>query len=179
MGLRLFVLLLVAVTAGTLAGVAPKAPAALPIAAIAPPGATAVASPSATPCPLPVELRAHFEHAAEDAGLPLAMLVAVATVESDLRPDARSPAGAHGVLQVLPSTAAELELDPYHVGENVLAGARYLRKMLDRFRSTDLALAAYNAGPTAVARQGARPNDETVAYVAKVTSEWRRLVGCV
>jgi len=49
-------------------------------------------------------------------------------------------------LQVLPSTAAELELDTYHVGENVLAGARYLRQLLDRFKSTDLAFAAYNAG---------------------------------
>lgn len=179
MGLRLFVLLLVAVTAGTLAGVAPKAPAALPIAAIAPAGATAVAARAEKTCPLPIELRAHFEHAAEDADIPLAMLVAVATVESNLRPDARSPAGAHGLLQVLPSTAAELELDAYHVGENVLAGARYLRKMLDRFRSTNLALAAYNAGPTAVEKKGARPNDETVAYVAKVTTEWRELVGCV
>ncbi len=84
---------------------------------------------------------------------------------------------AHG-LQVLPSTAAELDLDTYHVDENVLAGARYLRMMLNRFSSTDRALVAYNAGPTAVEARGARPNDETVAYVANVTSEWR-LLGCV
>jgi soluble lytic murein transglycosylase-like protein len=50
--------------------------------------------------------------------------------------------------------------------------------MLDRFESTELALAAYNAGPTAVERNGARPNDETVAYVENVTTQWRRLVGC-
>ncbi|HUP33110.1 MAG TPA: lytic transglycosylase domain-containing protein [Gaiellaceae bacterium] len=106
------------------------------------------------------------------------MIVAVARVESNLDADARSPAGAQGLLQVLPSTAAELELDAYHVGENVLAGARYLRQLLDRFKSTHLALAAYNAGPSAVELKGARPNDETVAYVANVTSEWRKLVGC-
>ena len=60
----------------------------------------------------------------------------------------------------------------------MLAGARYLRQMLDRFNSTELAFAAYNAGPTAVERSGARPNDETVAYVANVTTQWRKLVGC-
>jgi soluble lytic murein transglycosylase-like protein len=106
------------------------------------------------------------------------LLVAVAKVESNLDTNASSDAGAHGLLQVLPSTAAELELDAYHVGENVLAGARYLRQLLDRFQSTELALAAYNAGPTAVELEGASPNDETVAYVANVTSQWRKLVGC-
>ncbi len=129
-------------------------------------------------CPVPGALRDEFRVAATDTKLPLAMIVAVAKVESNLDTDARSPAGAHGLFQVLPSTAAELELDPYRVGDNVLAGARYLRRLLDRFESTDLALAAYNAGPTAVEREGARPNDETAAYVANVTSEWRRLIGC-
>jgi soluble lytic murein transglycosylase-like protein len=108
----------------------------------------------------------------------MSMLVAVARVESNLQENARSPAGAHGLLQVLPETAAELELNTYHVEENVLAGARYLRQMLDRFQSADLALAAYNAGPTAVERKGVAPNDETAAYVVNVTREWRRLVGC-
>ena len=59
-----------------------------------------------------------------------------------------------------------------------LPGARYLRLVLDRFGSTDLAFAAYNTGPAAVERDGARPSDETVAYVQNVTSQWRRLVGC-
>jgi soluble lytic murein transglycosylase-like protein len=102
----------------------------------------------------------------------------VARVESNLDPYATSPAGAHGLLQVLPSTAAELDLDARVVHENVLAGAMYLRRMLERFQSTELALAAYNAGPSAVELKGARPNDETVAYVARVTDEWRRIVGC-
>jgi soluble lytic murein transglycosylase-like protein len=176
MGVRLLLLALVAAVAAAFAypgtTAAPVAPAA------------AAAGPRSVPpqrtrlCPVPARFRPAFEAAAADARLPLALLVAVATVESRFRAEARSPAGAHGLLQVLPSTAAALELDAYHVNENVLAGARYLRRMLDRFRSADLALAAYNAGPTAVEREGASPYDETVAYVARVTTVWRKLVGC-
>jgi soluble lytic murein transglycosylase-like protein len=179
MGLRLLMLLLVAAAAGTLAGVAPMAPAASPssVAVVTP--ATGAQAAAVVPCPIPARFRSAFDAAAADAGIPLALLLAVAQVESNLRPDARSSAGAHELLQVLPSTAADLELDTYHLGENVLAGARYLRMMLDRFESTDLALAAYNAGPTAVEARGASPNDETVSYVAEVRATWRELVGCV
>ena len=179
MRLRLFALLLVAVVSGSAVGLADRASAGRPAAA-APLRAPAPLPIDRPPnsCPVPGDLRDEFRDAARDADVPLAMLVAVAKVESGLRVDARSPKGAHGLLQVLPSTAAELELDAYHVGENVLAGARYLRMLLDRFQSTELAFAAYNAGPTAVERKGARPNDETVAYVADVTEQWRGLHGC-
>jgi soluble lytic murein transglycosylase-like protein len=179
MRLRLIALLLVAVVSGAAVGLAESARAGktAPETALRAPAPLPIDMPP-NPCPVPSELRDEFRTAARDADVPLAMLVAVATVESDLRVDARSPQGAQGLLQVLPSTAAELELDAYEVGENVLAGARYLRMLLDRFQSTELALAAYNAGPTAVERKGARPNDETVAYVADVTAKWRRLVGC-
>ena len=73
------------------------------------------------------------------------------------------------------------------IANNDLLGSRLERlghelgfdgQLLDRFKSTELAFAAYNAGPTAVERKGARPNDETVAYVANVTTQWRKLVGC-
>ena len=57
---------------------------------------------------------------------------------------------------------------------NIVGGARYLRQMLNRFHDVDLALAAYNAGPTAVAAAGRAPNDESVAYVANVREVWRR-----
>jgi soluble lytic murein transglycosylase-like protein len=174
----MFFLLLVAAVSGTVAGVAGTASAGKPRAVVLPMPAPLPLDIPPNPCPVPRELRDEFRAAADDTDLPLAMIVAVAKVESSLDLDARSPAGAHGLLQVLPSTAAEFELDAYHVGENVLAGARYLRQMLDRFESTELALAAYNAGPTAVELKGARPNDETVAYVANVTAQWRKLVGC-
>jgi soluble lytic murein transglycosylase-like protein len=129
-------------------------------------------------CPLPRAYRPSFEAAARATGLPLPLLVAVGTVESRLRSSARSPAGAEGLLQVLPSTAAELGLDASRARTNVLAGARYLRRMLDRFQAPDLALAAYNAGPSAVARAGGAPSGETLTYVANVTALWRSLVRC-
>jgi soluble lytic murein transglycosylase-like protein len=61
---------------------------------------------------------------------------------------------------------------------NVFAGARYLRQLLVRFGSADLALAAYNAGPSAVAQAGGAPSGQTVTYVANVTEAWRSLRGC-
>jgi soluble lytic murein transglycosylase-like protein len=91
---------------------------------------------------------------------------------------ARSHADARGLLQVLPSTAASLKLDADRPTENVLAGARYLKLMLDRFHRTDLALAAYNAGPTVVDRVGGAPWAETQMYVANVQQRWAALAGC-
>ena len=178
MRLRLLALLLVAIAAGSVVGLAENARAGKSRSVALPAPAPLPIDTPPNPCPVPHDLRDEFRAAASDTELPLAMIVAVAKVESNLDPDARSAAGAHGLLQVLPSTAAELDLDAYHVGDNVLAGARYLRLLLDRFESTELALAAYNAGPTAVEHEGARPNDETVAYVASVTSQWKKLVGC-
>jgi soluble lytic murein transglycosylase-like protein len=129
-------------------------------------------------CPVPAAFRGAFVQAARDTGLPLAMLVAVGQVESNLVPGARSSADARGLLQVLPSTAAALELDVHRPETNVLAGARYLAQLLQEFHSPDLALSAYNAGPTAVADAGGAPTQETLDYVANVTSLWRDLRGC-
>jgi soluble lytic murein transglycosylase-like protein len=119
-------------------------------------------------CPLP----------ANSSGVPLSLLVAVAQAESNFVPNAVSHAGARGLLQVLPSTAQELEINLNSPGADVLAGARYLRRMLDRFTSLDLALAAYNAGPTAVEKAGGPPTEETRIYVAEVTQRWQKLAGC-
>ena len=63
----------------------------------------------------------------------------------------------------MPATARELRLDGNDPAANVLAGARYLRQMIDRFGSLDLALAAYNAGPSAVERAGGAPTTATLA----------------
>lgn len=129
-------------------------------------------------CPLPGRYRGAFELAARDTALPLPLLVAVARVESRVDQRARSSRGAEGLLQVLPSTAQALGLDASSARTNVLAGARYLRQLLVRFGSTDLALAAYNAGPAAVARAGGAPSGQTITYVANVTAAWRSLRGC-
>ena len=98
--------------------------------------------------------------------------------ESRFRPDARSPKGAVGLLQVMPATAAILRLDASDPAANVLAGARFLRAMLDRFGAMDVALAAYNAGPAAVERAGGAPSGETLRYVLDVNARWRASVGC-
>ena len=129
-------------------------------------------------CPIPSRFRRAFVRAARDTGFQLSMLVAVAQVESRFKPDARSEADARGLLQVLPSTAASLKLDVDNPVTNVLAGARYLKILLDRYARTDLALAAYNAGPTAVDRAGGAPGAETFAYVANVQARWAALKGC-
>jgi len=175
MGRRLSALLLVAAVSGTLAGTVADAKGRAPAARIpAIPRVPEVANA----CPVPAQYRHAFETAARDTDLPLAMLVAVGQVESNLQANARSSAGARGLLQVLPSTAVSLELDVDRSESNVLAGARYLRLLLDRFDSPDLALAAYNAGPTAVESYGGAPSATTVTYVANVTQLWRQLRGC-
>jgi soluble lytic murein transglycosylase-like protein len=173
---RLFALLVVALVCGTVAGTVASAKERLDTAARIPP--LPRVQEVANICPVPSQYRAAFARAAHDTGLPLAMLVAVGQVESNLQADARSSADARGLLQVLPSTAAELRLNADAPASNVLAGARYLELLLDRFHSSDLALAAYNAGPTAVAEAGGAPTLETVQYVANVTAQWRELRGC-
>ena len=129
-------------------------------------------------CPFPATLRGMFESAANDAQLPPAMLYAVAKIESNLNTNATSSAGARGLLQVMPATARSLNLDPNEPRTNILAGARYLRELIDRFDSTDLALSAYNAGPTAVAQTGSAPSLGVVRYVANVNAVWRAHAGC-
>ena len=160
-----------AVAVSSARGVKPPAP----IAHIPAIPATTSAGPR---CPIPVRFRQAFVAAASETRLPLSLLTAVARVESEFQAGATSSAGARGLLQVMPTTAAELELDVEHPTQNVLAGARYLRLQFDRFPSSDLALAAYNAGPAAVASAGGAPSDETLTYVADVTSIWRSLAGC-
>jgi soluble lytic murein transglycosylase-like protein len=129
-------------------------------------------------CPVPADLRPAFVAAARRAHVQLSLLAAVAQVESRFDQGARSEAGAVGVLQLLPSTAAELKLDPSRSRTNILAGALYLKQMLDRYRSPSLALAAYNAGPAAVDRVAGPPSFETAAYAANVQVWWRAYEGC-
>ena len=102
----------------------------------------------------------------------------VAKIESNLQPDARSSAGARGLLQLMPATGLTLALDIDTPSSNVLAGARYLREMLQEFGRTDVALAAYNACPTAVAAAGGAPSGAVLSYVDNVTAVWHSHAGC-
>ena len=129
-------------------------------------------------CPVPRPFRSAFATASATTGVPLSVLVATAYEESRMNPDAHSGAGATGLLQLMPATARELRLDGDDPAANVLAGARYLRQMIDRFGSLDLALAAYNAGPTAVERAGGAPTTATLRYVKNIEARAGLLAGC-
>jgi peptidoglycan DL-endopeptidase CwlO len=171
---RLLALLVVASLAGALAGMTANARAERPTLAAEEVRATA----TGPLCPIPGEFRPAFVNAARETGLPLELLVAVAYEESQMNPHAQSHAGAVGLLQLLPSTASELRADPLHPPSNVRAGARYLRQLFDQFGSTELALIAYNAGPTAVVKAGGAPSEQTLQYAANVQARWRSLAGC-
>ena len=102
--------------------------------------------------------------------LPLGLLDALIWTESRYNPMALSHAGAVGLAQLMPGTAGELGVaNRYDPVANIEGGARYLRQMLDRFGSVHLAVAAYNAGPNAVAHARGIPlNGETPNYVRNV-----------
>jgi len=97
---------------------------------------------------------------------------AVMQVESAFNPNARSPKGALGLMQLMPSTIRQFGVtNPFNPAENVRAGVAYLRQLLDRYENNEeLALAAYNAGPGAVDKHGQTvpPYRETRNYVAQI-----------
>lgn len=107
-------------------------------------------------------------------GVDRELLSAVAWQESRGRMSAVSPKGAVGVMQLMPATAAQLGIRNHDLVDNIHGGAIYLRQQIDRFGSVPLALAAYNAGPGAVARySGIPPFRETRDYVARIMARWR------
>lgn len=117
-------------------------------------------------------------HAAADTGLPEGLLHAVIKAESNYNANAVSPKGAVGLMQLMPETARRYgALDARDPAANVLAGARYLKKLLTLFDADlSLALAAYNAGPAAVvrSRRAVPPYSETRRYVPRVLEFYRR-----
>ena len=120
-----------------------------------------------------------IEHAAGAAAVEANLLRAVIVVESGFNSHAVSKRGAVGLMQLMPATASRFGVsNPYDARENVHAGARYLKFLIDRFgHDVRLALAAYNAGEDAVDRNGGQipPFTETMAYVPRVLKIYRML----
>jgi soluble lytic murein transglycosylase-like protein len=115
---------------------------------------------------------------ATEEGVPASLLGALVWSESSFNPDAVSNAGARGLAQLMPATATGLGVDIDNPVDNLRGGAQYLRQVLDRFGRSDLALAAYTAGPGAVEQAGGVPAyPETQSYVATVLGRAQTLAG--
>lgn len=122
-------------------------------------------------------IESYIEEAAAKERLEPALLRALIRVESNFNHKAKSRVGARGLMQIMPFTAVELgnkkALDQHNPRANILAGTHYLRELINQFGGDlRLALAAYNAGPNAVAKyHGVPPFSETRSYVRKVMAQ--------
>ena len=137
----------------------PEAPAA--------PGPSLAWTTDCTPLAMPV-LDPILDRASRENNVPSDLLRAVIRHESGFKPCAISPAGAMGLMQLMPSTAGDMHVDnPFDPEQNILGGSRFLRLLLDRYRGDySLALGAYNAGPGRVDEAGGVPPiRETQDYV--------------
>ncbi|WP_189478910.1 lytic transglycosylase domain-containing protein [Mesorhizobium sp. M1E.F.Ca.ET.063.01.1.1] len=113
---------------------------------------------------------------AQDEGFDADLAEAIAWAESDLgASQGPSKAGALGIMQLMPRTAADLGVnDRCNTQANVRAGLRYLKSLYDEFQDPLLMLAAYNAGPNSVYKaQGIPVNPETAEYIAKILNRWK------
>jgi hypothetical protein len=128
------------------------------------------AGPPGTPGPSEAE-DADFASAASTYGVPEGLLKAVAGAESSYQPGVVSGAGAEGLMQLMPSVASSLDVNPFNPGQSISGAARLLSSYHEQFGSWPLALAAYNAGPGAVEEySGIPPYSQTTAYVSSVLS---------
>jgi soluble lytic murein transglycosylase-like protein len=123
--------------------------------------------------------REMITRAAEHAGLPPEFVHSIARAESGYRPNAISPKGAIGLMQLMPGTAAGLNVDPYDPAQNAEGGAMYLRDLLLKYENdphqVSKAVAAYNAGPAAVDKyNGIPPYRETIQYVNRVLKQYEK-----
>ena len=110
-----------------------------------------------------------------EMGVDPALALSIAKLESGFCHEKKSPYGAVGVFQLMPSTAKKLGYNPYYVSDNIKGGLMYYKMMYQKFGSVELALAAYNAGPGNVAKyNGMPPFKETKSFVANIMTEYNR-----
>ena len=111
-----------------------------------------------------------------EMGVDPALALSIAKKESGFKHELKSPYGAVGVFQVLPSTAKKIGYNPYYLNENIKAGLTYYKMMYKMFGSTELALAAYNAGPGNVKKYGGNipPFKETKRFVNVIMSDYHQ-----
>jgi len=130
-------------------------------------------------CGIPRAYASAFGKASRETGLPVSLLAAVAWEESRMNPRAVSGSGARGLLQLMPGTAKALPIRADNPRANIRAGARYLGQLLTRFNGNlELALAAYNAGPTVVEKLGGAPSLGTLRYAKNIESRAADLASC-
>src|SRR5574344_463433 len=104
-----------------------------------------------------------------EIGVDPALALSIAKSESGFRHEAKSNNGAVGVFQLMPSTAKRLGVNPYYLSDNIKGGLIYYKRLYNMFGSTELALAAYNAGPVAVRRyKKVPPIGETRRFVSQI-----------
>ena len=110
-----------------------------------------------------------------EMGVDPALALSIAKKESGFKHELKSPYGAVGVFQVLPSTAKKIGFNPYYLNENIKAGLTYYKMMYKMFGSTELALAAYNAGPGNVKKYGGTipPFRETKRFVNVIMQDYQ------
>ncbi|TGL61802.1 lytic transglycosylase domain-containing protein [Leptospira ognonensis] len=139
--------------------------------ALLPPGELKSSAPSRDE-----DLVSFIEKTAKEKGIDPNLVKAVIKTESGFKPNAVSPKGALGLMQLMPSTADMLGVeDPLDPRENVVGGTTYLKDMLQKFGDTEKALAAYNAGPGAVQKyKGVPPYQETQDYINKVKKNYQK-----
>lgn len=108
-----------------------------------------------------------------ELGIDPALALSIAKSESGFKHDTRSRHGAVGVFQLMPSTAKRLGVNPYYLSDNIKGGLMYYKKLYNMFGSTELALAAYNAGPGIVKKYNrVPPIGETKRFVSNIMREY-------